>query len=142
MGTPVTPEPQPDFRKMTIEDLREGISTLNHIIRKLKDFRNTQSKRLWISWGAGTAATAAIAIAFPPAALLVAATSTILSAEPAAGTEIGSQVLGKAEELRHKFKTVYRARPGRAFHDVAARREREKARKKAQHKFKFPGFGR
>lgn len=142
METNVTPEPQPDFRKMTIDDLREGISTLNKIIAKLKDFRNTQSKRLWISWGAGTAATAAIAIAFPPAALLVAATSTILSIEPAAGTAVGSQVLGKAEELRHKFKTVYRARPGRAFHDVAARREREKARKKANHKFKFPGFGR
>ena len=142
METPVTAETPPDFRKMTIEDLREGISTLNHIIKKLKDFQKTQSKRLWISWGAGTAATAAIAIAFPPAVLLVAATSTILSVEPAAGAALGSQMLGKAEELRHKFKTVYRARPVRAFHDVAARREKEKARKKSHRKFKFPGFGR
>jgi hypothetical protein len=136
------PDPTPDFRKMTIEDLREGISTLNKIIKELKEFQKTQSRRLWVSWGAGTAATGAIAVIFPPAALMVAVTSTILSADPAAGAAMSSNMLAKAEELRHKFKTVYRARPGRAFHDVAARREKEKARKKAQHKFKFPGFGR
>lgn len=127
---------------MTTQDLREGISELNKIIKKLKEFQKVQSKRLWISWGAGTAATAAIAMIFPPAALMVMATSTILSAEPAAGAAICGNVLAQAEEMRRKFKTVYRARPGRAFHDVAARREKEKARKKTNHKFKFPGFGR
>jgi hypothetical protein len=135
------PDPTPDFRKMTIEDLREGISELNKIIKKLKEFQKVQSKRLWVSWGAGTAATAAISIIFPPAALMVMATSTILSVEPAAGAALSGNMLAKAEELRGKFKTVYRARPGRAFHDVAARREKEKARKKTNRKFKFPGFG-
>ncbi|TAL39497.1 MAG: hypothetical protein EPN97_02225 [Alphaproteobacteria bacterium] len=135
-------EPNPDFRKMTIADLREGISELNKIIKKLKEFQKTQSKRLWVSWGAGTAATAAISVIFPPAALLVAATSTMLTIEPAAGAAMSNNFLAKAEELRHKFKTVYRARPGRAFHDVAARREKEKTRRKAGRKFKFPGFGR
>jgi hypothetical protein len=129
----------PDFRNMTADDLREGITTLNRIIRELKDFQEKQHKRLAVSWGAGTAATAAIAIIFPPAALMVAATTTMLAIDPAASATVGKMALKNAEALRHKFKTVYRARPGQAFHDVSARRKREAARKKAQRRHWFSG---
>jgi hypothetical protein len=37
-------------------------------------------------------------------------------------------VLDDLVELRKRYKTVWRARPGRAFHDVAARKKREKQR--------------
>jgi hypothetical protein len=131
----------PDFRDMTIDDLREGISTLNKIIKRIKEFQQQQNKKFAISWGAGTIASAAIALAFPPAAMMVVATTAMLSLDPAAGAAVSQKMLNDAESLRHKFKTVYRARPGRAFHDVFARREKEKARKKANRKFKFPGIG-
>lgn len=38
--------------------------------------------------------------------------------------------------LRAKFKAVWRARPGRPFHDVAARKKREDARRRGD----GPGF--
>lgn len=134
-------ELNPDFRQMTIDDLREGITALNKIIKELKDFQQKQNKRFNVSLGLGTAATAAVALAFPPAALMVAATSLMVSIDPAAGATVGQMALNNAQELRQKFKTVYRARPGRSFHDVAARRKKEAERKKAKRKFRFPGFG-
>src|SRR3954464_1882733 len=115
----------PDFRQMTVEDLREGITALNKIIKELKDFQQKQNKRFNVSMGLGTAATAAVALAFPPAALLVGATALMVSIDPAAGATVGQMALKNAETLRQKFKTVYRARPGRSFHDVAARRKKE-----------------
>jgi hypothetical protein len=36
----------------------------------------------------------------------------------------------QAEELRRKYKIVWRARPGRAFHDVAARKKKQKEMKR------------
>jgi hypothetical protein len=38
-------------------------------------------------------------------------------------------VLDDLVELRKRYKIVWRARPGRTFHDVAARKKREKARR-------------
>ncbi len=36
----------------------------------------------------------------------------------------------QAEQLRKKYKIVWRARPGRAFHDVAARKKKQKEMKR------------
>jgi hypothetical protein len=43
-------------------------------------------------------------------------------------------------ELRKRYKIVWRARPGRAFHDVAARKKREKERRRNAPDYFFP-FG-
>ncbi|HYD17286.1 MAG TPA: hypothetical protein VEF76_02265 [Patescibacteria group bacterium] len=39
----------------------------------------------------------------------------------------------EAEELRAKYKIVWRARPGRTFHDVAARKEHQKLMRRYKH---------
>ncbi len=46
--------------------------------------------------------------------------------------------LDELETERRKYKEVWRARPGRVFHDVAARRVKEKQRKWARLKKNFP----
>lgn len=131
----------PDFKNMTIRQMREDMTALNHLIKELKAIEKDNTKKFALTWGAGTLATAAVTAFFPPAAFLVLTTSTMMNVDPMARTMMARDMLRKAEDLRERYKIVWRARPGRAFHDVAARNKREVERKKQNRKFKFPGFG-
>ncbi len=130
----------PDFRHMTPDDLREGIAVLNKTIKKLRAFQGQQNRRFVLTTGGGAVAAAIAAIIFPPAGAVVAMGTLLLNMDPATASAVSGLVLDDAIDLRAKFKEVYRARPGRAFHDVAGRIEKEKARKKKNRKFRFPGF--
>lgn len=46
--------------------------------------------------------------------------------------------IDELEQKRNRYKEVWRARPGRRQFNVAARREREKQRKKENFRKKFP----
>lgn len=83
------PDFDPDFRHMTVKDLRKGISEVNRAIKTVRE-----------NWG-------------PDA-----------------------DVMYDLKTLRARFKMVWRARPGRPFHDVAARKKREDARRRGD----GPGF--
>ena len=131
----------PDFKNMTIKQMSEDMTALNHLIKELKAIKEDNTKKFALTWGVGTLATAAVTLVFPPAAFMVLSTSTMMNIDPMARTMMARDMLHKAEELRERYKIVWRARPGRAFHDVAARNKREAARKKRSRKFKFPGFG-
>jgi hypothetical protein len=133
--------PQPDFRDMTEKDLRSGISELNQLIKELKRIHKDESRRVTVATGASVLSAVLLTAVFPPGGILIATTSAVVNIDPTLRTILARQALDNAEELRAKFKTVYRARPGRAFHDVAARAAREKQRRKAGRKFHFPGFG-
>ena len=50
-------------------------------------------------------------------------------------------VLSDLKALRKRYKIVWRARPGRVFHDVAARRQREKERRFVNGGYYIPPFG-
>lgn len=86
-------DPDPDFRKMTIADLRRNMTAINQAIKQMK-----------------------------------------------AGGGGSYGAIQELESLRKRFKAVWRARPGRVFHDVAARRQREKERRRAQDNYYGP-FG-
>ncbi|MDE1153388.1 MAG: hypothetical protein PW788_12700 [Micavibrio sp.] len=131
----------PDFKNMTTDEIRSGISTLNTVIHDLKRMAQTEHKHFAVTWGASTLLVAGTTIIFPPAALLALTASNIINVDPMVRMTLARQALKEAEDLRHKFKIVWRARPGRAFRDVAARTARETERKKQNRKFKFPGFG-
>ncbi len=144
MSRDIPPEPIgdiPDFKNMTIRQMREDMTALNHLIKELKAIEKDNTKKFALTWGAGTLATAAVTLIFPPAAFMVLSTSTMLNVDPLARSMMARQMLHKAEDLRERYKIVWRARPGRAFHDVAARNKREAERKKQNRKFRFPGFG-
>ena len=46
--------------------------------------------------------------------------------------ELYAPELVELRELRKKFKSLYRSRPGKAFYDVQERNKRERARKKSR----------
>ena len=45
------------------------------------------------------------------------------------------------KELRKRYKIVWRARPGRVFHDIAARKQREQDRRFINGGYFIPPFG-
>jgi len=69
----------PDFRKMTEQELREGISALNKTIKPLRELEKKQEKEFWTVWGAGTLTVAGVSVIFPPAALIALSASTIFT---------------------------------------------------------------
>ncbi|MEZ0223949.1 MAG: hypothetical protein ACAH83_05305 [Alphaproteobacteria bacterium] len=88
------PDFNPDFRHMTVKDLRRGMSEINRTIKTVRENRGPDA-----------------------------------------------DAMHDLETLRARFKMVWRARPGRAFHDVAARKKREaKRRRDSGLDFGFP-FG-
>ena len=133
-------DPVPDFKNMTPEELRENLSALNGLIKDLRIAQARENKRFIRTYSAGTLATAVTSIVFPPAAIIILTSSTMMNVDPMAKALLLRQVLHDAEEMRDKFKTVWRARPGRKQFNLAARRAREVERKKQNRWFKFPGF--
>lgn len=119
------PLPTPDFRKMSIEEIKHNISQLNTVVRELSDFFKGSKKQLYLIGGIGTAAAMGGAVAFPPAAPLLAFCAAVMAAEGTAQSAVAKKLLEDSVELRAKFKAVYRARPGRKQFNLAARKKRE-----------------
>lgn len=129
----------PDFRQMTPDELRRGITTLNFLVRDLKRFQQSGQTGFLRDWREGTQAAADAATVLPSAALV-----TRLADMPGEMDKTGAYLLGRtlvaeAENLRRQYKDVWRGRPRTRFHDVAARRSRELARGKG--KRPGPKFG-
>lgn|GEM_PF-1663456 len=126
---------KPDFRNMTPLQIRENISRLNRDIRDLRKKTRQAGARFaagqLITAGAGIPAT----LVFPPLGLGILAAGTVHGMEKTIEASTYNARLRDAETLRAQFKTVWRARPGRKFHDIDARVKREKKRRTdAQHK--------
>jgi hypothetical protein len=132
----------PDFRHMTEEELRAGIAALNKTIKPLRKLEKKEEGEFWAVWSAGTLTVAGLTVVFPPAALIAISASTVLTLDKSIKASTVRRMRQDAETLRDKFKTVYRARPGRKQFNIDARRTREAERKKQKRRFKFPGFGR
>ena len=119
----------PDFRKMTLNEIRENISDLNRKIVSLRRDEQSAHEEYMLGVGLGSAGAFAAALFVPPAAIAVAAGSGIILIEKAMDNRELSAKLAAHENLRAQFKKVYRARPGRKQFDLAARREREALRR-------------
>lgn len=129
----------PDFRKMTEDDLRNGISELNKVIKPLRALEKKRDKVFWGTWGASTLTVAGISVVFPPVALLAFSTGMLVTMDKTVRASEIWEMRDQAESLRAKFKAVYRARPGRKQFDIDARRTREAERKKQKKWFRFGG---
>lgn len=123
---------QPDFRSMTAAEIKDAISTLNPLIRDLNRFIDSGHSKYLASWKEGTAASQKMAKLLPAHAGIV----NRLAEMPVRGN--GEAVRGivglaypirdDAEELRKKYKTVWRARPGRKQFNLSQRIGRENIR--------------
>jgi hypothetical protein len=132
----LNPDRTPDFRHMTPEAIRQGVTTLNFLVRDLKRFQASGDTRWLRSWREGTEDAQKAAAVLPSAALVIR-----LAEMPGPLDTLGASILGKplvaeAEELRKKYKDVWRGRPREKFHDVSARVKREEQRRKAS-RWKF-----
>lgn len=123
------PDRRPDFKNMTPADIRRGISALNGDIRDLRKQMNITTGKFLLGQTAALGAAVPAAIVFPPLALGIMAAGMIHGVEKSAETSIQRVRLAEAESLRQQFKTVWRARPGRPFHDIDARVRRENTRR-------------
>jgi hypothetical protein len=123
---------QPDFRHMTPAEIKDAISTLNPLIRDLKRFIDSGHSKYLAGWKEGTAASQKMAKLLPMHASIV----NRLAEMPVRGNGEGVRGLvglaypirDDAEELRKKYKTVWRARPGRRQFDLSKRIGRENIR--------------
>ena len=118
----------PDFRQMSADDLKLGIMTLAELSRDLKRFRRTGEPRHLRLWAEGTPGAARAAIVFPSAGIMQGFASMRVKIDQGAARMLVDQLVSEAETLRARYKDVWRARPGRAFRDIAARVKREKQR--------------
>jgi hypothetical protein len=119
------PSSDPDFRQMTPAQLREGITTLNFLVRDLKRFQASGDTAHLALWREGTKEAARAAAVLPSAGLV-----TRLADMPDPIDERGAYLLGRglvseAEVLRKKYKGVWRGRPRDSFRDVSARMKRK-----------------
>ena len=119
----------PDFRKMTLNEIRENISDLNRKIVSLRRDEQSAHETYMLGVGLSSAGAFAAALFVPPVAFAVAAGSGIMLFEKAMDNRELSAKLAAHENLRAQFKKVYRARPGRKQFDLAARRAREDIRR-------------
>lgn len=123
------PAPRPDFRTMTPDDLRRGISDLNGQSRRLRDEMNRVAGRFALGQMATVGAAGAAMAVFPPLAAGVIAAGLMHGVDQSAQSAVLRARLAEVESLRKSFKTVWRARPGRRFYDIDARGRRESARR-------------
>lgn len=123
------PDRRPDFKNMTPADIRRGISDLNRDIRDLRRQMNITTGKFFAGQTVALGAAVPAAMVFPPLALGIMAAGMIHGAEKSAETSVMRARLANAESLRQQFKTVWRARPGRPFHDIDVRVRRESTRR-------------
>lgn len=119
----------PDFRKMTLTEIRENISDLNRKIVSLRNQEQSAHEEYMLGVGLGSIGAMAAAIFVPPAVFAVAAGGGIVLIEKAMDNRELSAKLTAHENLRAQFKKVYKSRPGRKQFDLAARRAREDIRR-------------
>jgi hypothetical protein len=120
----------PDFRHMSADDLRRGILTLAELSRDLKRFSRTGEPRHLRLWAEGTVGYENALLVFPSAAIVRGFASMPAKIGESAARMLVDQLVSEADNLRGRYKDVWRARPGRAFRDIAARVKREKQRPK------------
>lgn len=120
---------RPDFRNMTPDEIRQGISKLNREIRDLRQQMNRAAGKFYLGQAATVGVAVPAAMVFPPLGLGIMAAGMVHGLEKSAESAAARSRLAEAESLRHKFKTVWRARPGRPFHDIDARVKREADRR-------------
>lgn len=120
---------RPDFRNMTPDEIRKGISDLNREIRDLRKQANVATGKFFLGQAATVGVGVPATMIFPPLGLGIMAAGMIHGVEKSAENSALRIRLAEAERLRHSFKTVWRARPGRPFHDVDARNKREAERR-------------
>jgi hypothetical protein len=127
----------PDFKNMTPEQMRENISALNREIRELRKLSGQAMggffKGQAVTLGLGVPAT----LVFPPLGAGIMAAGMVHGSQKTVESMVIRDRLAEAETLRHKFKTVWRARPGRKFLDIDARCKRENERKLAKQRQKM-----
>jgi len=120
---------RPDFRNMTPDEIKQGISSLNRDIRALRQQMNKTTGKFFLGQAAAVGVGVPATMLFPPLGLGIMAAGLVHGAEKTAESSIQRARLAEAESLRKSFKTVWRARPGRPFHDVDARARREAERR-------------
>jgi hypothetical protein len=130
---------KPDFRNMTLDEIRENISTLNKVIKNLKTARKKNDKEWLIGSGIGLATIAGVGALSGGLALIPFMASMGYSTGKAIKGMSVEDALFDTRDLRKKFKDVYRARPGRKQFNIAARKERERIRREKKGPF-YPGF--
>lgn len=133
---------QPDFRHMSVAEMKDAISTLNPLIRDLRRFIDSGHSKYLAAWKEGTAASQKMAKLLPAHAGIV----NRLAEMPVRGNNeavrglvgLAYPIIEDATELRKKYKTVWRARPGRKQFNLAARIGRENVRKAKKITKDFP----
>jgi len=120
---------RPDFKNMDSADIRRGISDLNRDIRDLRKQMNKATGKFFLGQAAAVGVGVPATMLFPPLGLGIMAAGMLHGTEKTAETSILRARLAEAESLRASFKTVWRARPGRPFHDIDARNRRESERR-------------
>jgi hypothetical protein len=130
------PDSNPDFRHMSPEALRQGVTVLNFLIRDLKKFQKSGITKCLSAWREGTKEAAQAVAVLPSAALVMRLADMPGPIDPAGAHMLGNHLVEEAEALRKKYKDIWRGRPRARFHDVSARTRREEQRRKAN-RWKF-----
>lgn len=120
---------RPDFRNMTPDEIKQGISSLNRDIRSLREQVSRTTGKFFLGQAAAVGVGVPATMIFPPLGLGIMAVGMIHGVEKSAESSVQRARLAEAESLRKSFKAVWRARPGRPFRDVDARNKREAERR-------------
>jgi hypothetical protein len=119
------PDSTPDFRHMTPQDLRRGLTTLNALVRDLKRFHRTGQPRCLAEWREGTPGAAQAAAVLPSAGLVTRLAELPVPLEAIGTSLLGRDLVTEAETLRKKYKDVWRARPRETVRDISSRLKRK-----------------
>lgn len=116
-----------DFRSMSLEEIRAGISKLNRDIKALRQAEEQVDVRFFAGQGIAISLTFVSSIVFPPAALISTAFGVVDGMSKMPVMAIMTAKRKECVELRRQFKEVYRARPGRKYFNPDARKKKFKA---------------
>jgi hypothetical protein len=123
----------PDFRSMSPAEMKDAISTLNPLIRDLRRYVDSGHSKYLAAWKEGTAASQKMAQLLPSHAGIVNRLAEIPTRGNGEGVRglvgLAYPIIDDAVELRKKYKTVWRARPGRKQFNLSKRIGRENVRK-------------
>ncbi|MEZ0259624.1 MAG: hypothetical protein ACAH80_01355 [Alphaproteobacteria bacterium] len=124
-------DPNPDFRRMTVDEMKQAIGTLSPLIRDLRRFARDGHAKHIARWKEGTREAAAMMKLLPSAALVMRIAEMPMRNGQVERGLVGLTypIIDEAVELRAKYKTVWRARPGRKQFDLSKRIGRENVRK-------------
>ena len=110
---------------MTPQELRQGLTTLNFLVRDLNRYQRTGQPRCLAEWREGTPGAAQAAAVLPSAGLVTRLAELPIPLEgPGSGILIRGLV-SEAETLRKQYKEVWRGRPRDSFRDISGRLKRK-----------------